>query len=121
MDGFARSLDSRYVLTLDTVDATLVQQNRRNNNFTGTLYVATPQLLATYGVKDVNPGADILTMRPGLDAVPRMQLLYGELANPQANPSAADNPVIPRSAACRPAPRRRTPSSPPTPSEVRPA
>jgi putative ABC transport system permease protein len=91
--AFARSLDSRDVLTLDGVNAQLEQQGRVNNNFTGTLYVATPQLLSAYGVKDVNPAADILTVRPGLDAVPRMQLLYGQLG-PQGNPSIADNPVI---------------------------
>jgi putative ABC transport system permease protein len=41
--------------------------------------VATPQLLAAFGIKasDVNPDADILTMRPGLSGVSRMQLLYG--------------------------------------------
>ena len=77
MDGFAATLDSRYVLTLDTAGATLQQQGRQNNNFTGTLFVATPQLLATYGVRDIDPRADILTVRPGLGAVPRMQLLYG--------------------------------------------
>lgn len=95
VESFARSMDSSYVLTLDTVNATLEQQNRGNNNFSGTLFVATPQLLATYGIRNVNPAADILTMRPGLDAVPRMQLLYGHLGGPQdGNPSAVDNPVI---------------------------
>ena len=94
VDGFAASVGSSYVLTLTTVDATLQQQNRGNNNFSGTLFVATPQLLATYGVKGVKPGADILTMRPGLAAVPDMQLLYGDLGNPNATPSVADNPVI---------------------------
>jgi putative ABC transport system permease protein len=94
VESFARSLDSRYVLTLDHADATLEQQNRQNNNFSGTLFVATPQLLATYGIKDVDPRADILTMRPGLDAVPKMQLLYGHLGDPNAIPSTVDNPVI---------------------------
>jgi putative ABC transport system permease protein len=94
VDGFAASLSSRYVLTLDTANATLEQQNRQNNNFSGTLYVATPQLLATYGIKDVDPRADILTMRPGLNAVPNLQLLYGNLGDPNAVPSTADNPVI---------------------------
>src|SRR5689334_7780559 len=96
VDAFARSLDSRDLLTLDGVNAHLEQQGRVNNNFTGTLYVATPQLLAAYGVKDVNPAADILTVRPGLDAVPRMQLLYGHVDDPQDNspPSTASNPVI---------------------------
>jgi putative ABC transport system permease protein len=95
VDAFARSLDSRDVLTLDGVNAHLEQQGRVNNNFTGTLYAATPQLLAAYGIKDVNPDADILTMRPGLDAVPRMQLLYGHVDDPTGdNPSTASNPVI---------------------------
>jgi putative ABC transport system permease protein len=95
VDGFAASLGSRYVLTLDTANATLEQQNRQNNNFSGTLFVATPQLLATYGITDVDPRADILTIRPGLNAVPRLQLLYGHLHGLQdGNPSAVDNPVI---------------------------
>jgi putative ABC transport system permease protein len=43
------------------------------------VYVATPQLLAAFGIKasDVNPDADILTARPGLSGVSQMQLLYG--------------------------------------------
>jgi putative ABC transport system permease protein len=42
------------------------------------VYVATPALLRAFGIKasDVNPAADILTMRPGLDTIPKMQLLY---------------------------------------------
>jgi putative ABC transport system permease protein len=95
VDTFAATLHPRYVLTLDTVNATLQQQGRGNNNFSGTLYVATPQLLATYGIKaSATQDADIASMRPGLAAEPRMQLLYGDLGNPNANPSAAGNPVI---------------------------
>jgi putative ABC transport system permease protein len=43
------------------------------------VYVATPQLLAAFGIKasEVNPDADILTVRPGLSGLSRMQLLYG--------------------------------------------
>ena len=50
-----------------------------NNNFTGTVYVATPQLLATYGIKasQIAPGTDILTMRPGLAGLPRMEMRWG--------------------------------------------
>jgi putative ABC transport system permease protein len=94
VDTFAATLRPRYVLTLDTVNATLQQEGRQNNNFSGTLYVATPQLLSTYGIRKPDPDADILSMRPGLAAEPRMQLLYGELGNPRANPRTADNPVI---------------------------
>ena len=47
-------------------------------NFTGTVYVATPQLLATYGIKasQIAPGTDILTMRPGLADEPHMEMLW---------------------------------------------
>ncbi len=38
-------------------------------------------------------------MRPGLGSVPDMQLIYGDLGNPQATPSAADNPKIQQLAA----------------------
>jgi putative ABC transport system permease protein len=55
--------------------ATLVQAGTLNN-FSGTAYVATPALLAGYGIKQNQIGAstDILTMRPGLAAEPDMQL-----------------------------------------------
>jgi hypothetical protein len=41
--------------------------------------VATPQLLAAFGIKasDVSPDADVLTARPGLSGLSQMQLLYG--------------------------------------------
>jgi putative ABC transport system permease protein len=96
VDAFAASLHAPYVLPLDTVNATLIQAGRGNNNFSGTLYVATPALLADYGIKpsQIDPDADILSMRPGLGSLPNMQLLYGDLGNPQANPSAAGNPKI---------------------------
>jgi putative ABC transport system permease protein len=63
--------------------------------------VATPALLADFGIRpsQVDPGADIVSMRPGLGSVPDMQLIYGDLGNPQATPSAADNPKIQQLAA----------------------
>ena len=58
VDSFAASLHAQYVLPLDTVNATLQQQGRQNNNFSGTLYVATPALLADFGIRpsQVDPG-----------------------------------------------------------------
>jgi putative ABC transport system permease protein len=55
--------------------ATLVQAGTLNN-FSGTVYVATPALLASYGIKQNQIGAStgILTMRPGLASEPDMQL-----------------------------------------------
>ena len=56
--------------------ATLVQVGTVRDNFSGTVYVATPALLAGYGIKQNEIGAstDILTMRPGLASEPDMQL-----------------------------------------------
>ncbi len=56
--------------------ATLVQAGTEGNNFSGTVYVATPALLADYRIRPSEVGAttDILTMRPGLAAAPDMQL-----------------------------------------------
>ena len=56
--------------------ATLVQAGTVRDNFSGTVYVATPALLAGYGIKQNEIGAstDILTMRPGLASEPDMQL-----------------------------------------------
>jgi putative ABC transport system permease protein len=47
-------------------------------NFHGNVYVATPQLLAAYGIKasQIAPGSDILTMRPGLAGLPRMEMTW---------------------------------------------
>ena len=46
-------------------------------NYQGPLYVATPSLLHAYGIKpsQIEPDTDILTSRPGLASVPRLELL----------------------------------------------
>ena len=94
MGNWASSMHASSVLTLADAGATLNQIGRNNNNFSGPLYVATPQLLAQYGIKDVNPDADILSMRPGFSSEPSMQLAYGTLGNPNKPPTTANNPVI---------------------------
>jgi putative ABC transport system permease protein len=47
-------------------------------NFTGTVYVATPQLLAAYGIKasQIAPGTDVLTMRLGLAGEPKLEMTW---------------------------------------------
>ena len=94
MGNWASSMHATSVLTLADAGATLNQIGRNNNNFSGPLYVATPQLLAQYGIKDVNPDADILSMRPGFSSDLSMQLAYGTLGNPNKLPTTANNPVI---------------------------
>jgi putative ABC transport system permease protein len=90
VDSYAAGLHAQPVLPLETAGAILYQQSTRQHqsfrgpvpivvHFTGTLYVATPQLLATYGIKasQISPGSDILTMRPGMAGLPRMFMSWG--------------------------------------------
>ena len=74
------SLHAQSALPLESAGAMLNQAGAQaHDNFTGTVYVATPQLLATYGIKasQIAPGTDILTMRPGLAGLPRMEMSWG--------------------------------------------
>jgi putative ABC transport system permease protein len=56
----------------------MLQHAASGRSWSGPIFVGTPQLLQAFGIRasDVNPDADILTMRPGLSGVSRMQLLY---------------------------------------------
>jgi putative ABC transport system permease protein len=74
----AATLGSHSVLELDELDATLVHA-APGRNWDGPLYVATPALLRTFGINpdQVRPDADVLTMRPGLPGLSKMELLYG--------------------------------------------
>jgi putative ABC transport system permease protein len=76
--NIARALGSNTVIELDQAGASL-QHAAAGRSWSGPVYVATPQLLAAFGIKasDVNPDAYILTARPGLSGVSQMQLLYG--------------------------------------------
>jgi putative ABC transport system permease protein len=76
--NIARALGSNTVIDLDQAGASL-NHAAAGRSWSGPVYVATPQLLQAFGIKasDVNPDADILTMRPGLSGLSDMQLLYG--------------------------------------------
>jgi putative ABC transport system permease protein len=80
VNNLAASLHAHSALPLEFAGAGLSQVGAKaNDNFTGTLYVATPRLLAAYGIKasQIAPGTDILTMRPGLASLPRMEMTWG--------------------------------------------
>jgi putative ABC transport system permease protein len=90
-------------------------------NFTGTVYVATPQLLATYGIKasQIAPGTDFLTMRPGLAGEPHMEMLWGtggvsDNSVPPPNPGSAGGPSCTPSNQCLTSPAIATVSSLPS-------
>ncbi len=74
--NIAKALGSNTVIELDQPGAHL-DHHGAGRSWSGPIYVATPQLLQAFGIKasDVNPGADILTMRPGLSGISQMQLV----------------------------------------------
>jgi len=76
--AIASGLGSGDIVELETTTASL-ERAAPGRQWSGPVYVATPQLLAAFGIKasQVDPNADILTMRPGLSGLSDMQLLSG--------------------------------------------
>ncbi len=101
--AIAAALGSHDVVQLDSTSATL-QHAASGRQFNGQVYVATPQLLKAFGIKAsaINPSADILTMRPGLSGISKMQLVFGHYFTPRnVTPgSAGGNGPGPQSYPC---------------------
>jgi putative ABC transport system permease protein len=81
LNSLAASLHARSAVPLEASGTTLSKAGmppHSNSNFTGPVYVATPQLLATYGIKasQIAPGTDVLTARPGLAGLPNLQMIW---------------------------------------------
>jgi putative ABC transport system permease protein len=120
VDSLAASLHTRSV-PLES-DATLYQVGLPENspfNFTGTVYVATRQLLATYGIKasQINPGTDILTMRPGLAGLPHMEMTWstpGYQSPGEGAPGSSGSPPCTLSNDCLASPAIQTASGLPS-------
>jgi putative ABC transport system permease protein len=74
----AADLGTTSMVTLDTSSVGLTHA-APGRSWSGPVYVATPQLLKAFGINpsEINPDADILTMRPGLSTMSLMQLTYG--------------------------------------------
>jgi putative ABC transport system permease protein len=90
----AAALGDRYLITLEQPDAQLGYAGS-GRSWSGTIYVATPQLLSAFGITSaqVNPGADFLTMRPGLSTMRDMRLTWGG-GGGGGGPSGLANPPI---------------------------
>ena len=117
VNSLAASLHTRSVCRWNP-PGDLYQGARRNSpaNFTGAVYVATPQLLATYGIKasQIAPGTDILTMRPGLAGLPQMEMIWsnsGYHVRAKAFPGSAAAPPCTLSNDCLANPVIQTVSS----------
>jgi putative ABC transport system permease protein len=90
-------------------------------NFTGEVYLATPQLLATYGIKasQIAPGTDILTMRPGLAGLPHVEMFWDigsvcDACRVPADPGSAGGPPCTLSNHCLASPPIQTVSNLPS-------
>ena len=85
--GIASGLGSGDVVELESTSGSLMHA-APGRSWSGPVYVATPQLLAAFGIKasQVNPNADILTMRPGLSGLSKMQLVYGNYFETNGGP-----------------------------------
>jgi putative ABC transport system permease protein len=91
----AAELGTTSVITLENTSVNL-DHAAAGRSWSGPIYVATPQLLSAFGIKQsqVNPNADILTMRPGLSAMSLMQLTYGDQGGGQVSigPGSGNGP-----------------------------
>ncbi len=85
--AIASGLGSNDVVELESTSASLMHA-APGRSWSGPIFVATPQLLAAFGIKasQVNPNADILTMRPGLSGLSKMQLVYGNYFEANGGP-----------------------------------
>jgi putative ABC transport system permease protein len=92
----AAGLGSHEVIALDSTSATL-QHAAAGRQFSGQVYVATPQLLGAFGIKalQVDSAADVLTMRPGLSGLSDMQLVYGNYFGGNGNGPPGASPHNP--------------------------
>ncbi len=83
--AIAAALGSHDVVELESANATL-EHAAPGRSWSGQVYVATPQLLRAFGISasQVSPRADILSMRPGLSGITKMQLLFARKTSPGA-------------------------------------
>jgi putative ABC transport system permease protein len=98
LNSLAASLHARSAVPLEATVATLSVAGMRrhsNSNFTGSLYVATPQLLATYGIKasQIAPHTDVLTSRPGLAGLSNLQMVW-QAGNGSESDGSSGPPAI---------------------------
>jgi putative ABC transport system permease protein len=95
LNGLAVSLHARSALALES--AGILNQagaplNRNSNTIGVGLYVATPQLLAMYGIKasQIAAGADVLTARPGLAGLSHIEMIWQRSGN-GGEPDSSNN------------------------------
>jgi putative ABC transport system permease protein len=84
LNSLAARLHARSAVPLESPAAGPYQAGTPpHSNFSGSVYVATRQLLGTYGIKasQIGPHTDILTARPGLAGLPHMEMIWQNPGN----------------------------------------
>jgi putative ABC transport system permease protein len=83
-------------VALKSPDAGL-DSTRGGRNWSGEIYVATPQLLHAFGISesDIDPKADVLTSRPGLSGVAGLIFTYGSSIVTPDSPDRGPGPSQP--------------------------
>ena len=78
LNKLAVSFGARYAVPLDSAAGLFQANTPQRSNFTGSFYVATPRLLATYGItaSQIAPRTDILTERQGLAGLSRLEITW---------------------------------------------
>jgi putative ABC transport system permease protein len=92
----ARGLDAQ-LIALNTPNAYL-SGTQGGRNWSGQIYVATPQLLRAFGIKasEIDPTALVLTSRPGLSGVSGLNFSYGRgnPKDPNSSGGSVRHPLI---------------------------
>ena len=83
-DAIGSSLGAHRVVALESTNAG-IGGKQGGRQYNGTFYLATPQLLAAFGIKSsqIDPEADILSMRPGFSGIGNLVIDYSP---PNPNP-----------------------------------
>jgi putative ABC transport system permease protein len=81
--SIATALGATSTFELESPDASLAHRGK-GRQWNGTIFVATPALLQEFGIHQtqIDPNADVLTMRPGLATESDMLLTYGGSPGP---------------------------------------
>jgi putative ABC transport system permease protein len=79
-DRVGAALGAQHIAALESTSAGLQNSSSGNKPFTGSIYVATPQLLQALGIRasQVDPDADIVTSLPGFAGASGVELNWYE-------------------------------------------
>jgi putative ABC transport system permease protein len=111
LNSLAASLHAGSAVPLESAAALSQAGTPQHDNFTGVVYVATPRLLATYGIKasQIAAHTDVVTARPGLAGLAHMEMIWTTRQYPdQSEPGDGGGPSCTPSRDCLASPAMQT-------------